>query len=275
MRPLIITIKRALAGSTLLLLSACTKIIKQPPLVVSTCSIQRLEIEQFNPVDSNEILITFLFVSYNAAGNPTDVVTSPAAAISPYDYHFRYDNYGRLTDFIINNTGGSTAVNWHRYSYPNQSTIIDSTYENGGLIDGPPPTPSAKKQVNFYYLDDQLRIISNTERTFGSRGTITTTNYSYDRNGNLIRNGVLYDKNTCLYRTNYLWMFLNKDFSRNNPVSDSHLPLTYREFGPNANGLPDEFASGLVFNDEYENGLLFNYLTMSMIYNCNANSKAE
>jgi hypothetical protein len=63
-------------------------------------------------------------------------------------------------------------------------------------------------------------------------------------------------------------MFLNKDFSRNNPTSDSHLPLTYLEFGPNTFGFPEEFASGLVFNDEYENGMFFSYLTMSMIYTC-------
>jgi hypothetical protein len=234
-----------------------------------------LEIQQFDTANPDEILITFLYVTYNAPGFPTDVITSPAADISPYDYHFRYDSYNRPTDFIINNSGSSGAAFWHRYSYPNPSTVVDTTYNNAGQIDGPPPSPAAATVVDVYRLDNQERITSAEEKKLGTGGGFSSTDYLYDRKGNLVRNGVTYDTTICLYRTNYVWMLINRDFSRNNPVSDSHLALTATEFGPNAYGLPYEFASGLVFNDKYEPGFLFNYLTMSMIYTCDGNTGVQ
>jgi hypothetical protein len=143
------------------------------------------------------------------------------------------------------------------------------------LIDGPPPTSSAETLLSLYRLDDQGRIISSTEKKLGTGGALSNTNYLYDRTGNLVRSGVTYDTSICLYRTSYVWMFINKDFSRNNPVSDSHLSLTFTQSAPNAYGLPIFFASGLVFNDKYETGFLFNYGSLFIIYTCDGNAGVD
>jgi len=42
--------------------------------------------------------------------------------------------------------------------------------------------------------------------------------YQYDASGNLVRPGVTYDDKVRIYRTNDIWMFLMRDYSKNNAV---------------------------------------------------------
>jgi hypothetical protein len=54
--------------------------------------------------------------------------------------------------------------------------------------------------------------------------------FEYDGNGNLVTPGVVYDNKINFHRTNKIWMFLDRDYSINNPFAaetynSNHLPV--------------------------------------------------
>lgn len=68
---------------------------------------------------------------------------------------------------------------------------------------------------------------------FDPTGTYTFLDqtYSYDAAGNLI-NGATYDRKLNFRRTNWVWMFIDRDFSVNNP---------FKAYSYNNGGLPIHF----------------------------------
>ena len=264
MKILIHKLLPALTGIALLFLPACSKTVhfQEPPEVVNGCRIESFTAyTQDGESSSPSVSLSF---TYNAAGNPLKIITSASVPNSQYDYHFRYDGFGRLTDFIINYPGEPGAVIWHRYSYPNRKTIVDTTYGYVGLIDGPPPTYSFDIYVDIYHLDDKDRIISDND-----------THFQYDRNGNLVRSGVTYDNKVNLFRTNAVWLLINKDFSLNNPLNGiPNGPPPLLITGYNSERLPLGFilAPGSSFATSLSDRLLFFFTNLKIGYSCDSHN---
>ena len=182
---------------------------------------------------------------YNEFGNPTlvEYVETEGGTGTP-NFYFYYNDKQQLIEMIGYGT--------HRYYYNSLGQIvIDSSYEyyTGG---------DARFETKFYY-DLYGRVARLTRKYYYDMfeqeglGETTTWQLKYDRKGNLVRDGVTYDNKTNISRTHPLWMFLNLDYSINNPIKAT---------GYNAAGLPTSFGEGFL-----------NFLESSMFnktveYNC-------
>jgi hypothetical protein len=144
-------------------------------------------------------------------GDPVSI-TRPEPRTGAPNYLFRYDKIGRLTDFIGVYSNGIWTELWHRYFYDGQNRIVtDSVFVFGEIVNG-----QLKKfddsYVNLLKYDSKNRIVVETRIW---RGQTQNFNYSYDVAGNKI--GGIYDQKTNFHRTNKIWMFLDRDYSLNNP----------------------------------------------------------
>lgn len=174
---------------------------------------------------------------YNAAGNPISY-TPTAYSVGSLKYEFRYDNNGRLTDYI----GYSPAAIplscqfWTRFVYEANRIVRDSVYYNSNY--GPALITYAKHiGITEYEYDQQERIsrIKYKQHANGvPNGVMGNYKFDYNDEGNLVLPGAVYDDKVSIYRTNKIWMFLSRNFSNNNIGS----PLSY-----NSNGLPVAFAT--------------------------------
>jgi len=167
-----------------------------------------------------------LQINYNGAGDPVSVTRTMGARTGYPNFVFKYDDKNRLSELIApyNNT---TAEYWHKYFYDNQGDIIlDSAYVFPGIANGFPEN-AFSKQLTYYTYDNKSRIIKDST-VFSSSAPVVHT-YSYDDNGNKI--GYSYDDKVNLNRTNKIWMFLNRDYSVNNPFNAGSY---------NATGLPTD-----------------------------------
>lgn len=174
--------------------------------------------------------------TYNALGNPVSIIHQTVIGDNLF---FKYDHTNRLTDFIVAYAyapadGGDQ---WHRYSYdPHNTTriIADTDYisyetDNAGTM-----TSYDGIELTTFGYDAQNRISKTMEVVFapGIMDTIITA-YTYDSHGNLETSGAVYDNKVNVHRTNKMWMFLDKDYSVNNPVDNGtytynqgNLPIT-------------------------------------------------
>lgn len=167
--------------------------------------------------------------SYNSVGNPVSITRKAGAYTGYPNFLFKYDDKERLTDFIgpydNNNTN---AEFWHKYFYDGRGNIVlDSAYIFPNITNGC-PTNAYSNQLTFYTYDKQDRIIKDST-VFSNLNPVVHT-YVYDANGN--KAGHVYDNQVNINLTNKLWMFLNRDYSVNNPFkADSY----------NVSGLPSSF----------------------------------
>ncbi|HTR28736.1 MAG TPA: hypothetical protein VMH27_05670 [Puia sp.] len=247
-----------LAGAVVMELPACVKHLDVGELIqqeVKSCPIVQLEsLDTLNPVQ--------IVVHYNTAGNPVEVLnvegTNPA---DMQDYHFRYDRFNRLTDYLMNPSISPAALGWHTYTYPSKSMVVDSIYgENDpALITAPKPNADGFLGVTFHFLDSEGRIIED-------QGFNNAT-FQYDAWGNLIRGQPFpYDNKSNPYLTNNVWRFIFEDYSVNNYLGGLFGPFTITKY--NAFGLPENFQG---YGQE-----LFNYsfFTLQITYGCNGGKKS-
>ena len=80
---------------------------------------------------------------------------------------------------------------------------------------GERPTNPEQSRITNYEYDNQGRIIKEHGTHFLGNFRYS---YQYDANGNLTKPGVSYDDKVSIYRTIDIWMFLMRDYSKNNPV---------------------------------------------------------
>jgi YD repeat-containing protein len=168
--------------------------------------------------------------TYNALGNPVSIIHQTNFGDNLF---FKYDKANRLTDFIAMYGGAAQGGDeWHKYTYdPHNTTrvIADTTYiefqsDNGTI------TSYEFTQLTTFKYDARNRISQTTETV---EGDTTVTAYNYDSHGNLEGSGSVYDNKINVHRTNKLWMFLDKDYSVNNPIDNGtytydqgNLPVT-------------------------------------------------
>lgn len=198
------------------LLSGCQKndewLIHKPNADVKQCAILRI---MYPAGEGNDVLE----FSYNSVGDPVSISRQLGTHTGYPNFVFRYDEKNRLTDFIATYNNNTTAEYWHRYFYDSRGDIIlDSSYifprtENGF------PENAFMRGLTFYTYDHKRRIIRDS--TIFSSGSSTVHSYAYDADGNKV--GSTYDDKINVNRTNEIWMFLNRDYSVNNPFkADSY-----------------------------------------------------
>ena len=196
----------------------------------------------------DENIITF---EYNKKGDPVSVTPSFIGTGTP-QWLFRYDNKGRVTDFIgVYENGGFEF--WHKYGYDKHNRIIVDTQYIFGLYGDEPMNYNQVFYIQYSY-DAQGRISQMVHSISG------VTNYTYDANGNLVRPGAVYDTQVNFRRTNQMWMFITRDYSMNNPVAaDAY----------NSEGLPTEYD---ITPPPFYSFFSWSLIDASLSYNCKGNS---
>jgi hypothetical protein len=190
---------------------------------------------------------------YNSSGDPLSIKRNSGGHTGYPNYDFKYDQKKKLTDFVgpYNST---TAEFWHKYFYDGYGNIVlDSTYIFPTIVNGFPEN-AYDRRLTFYTYDVYNRIIKDSTVSASAPPVVHT--YAYDANGN--KTGRSYDGNTNINRTNSIWMFLNRDYSVNNPFNaDAY----------NTSGLPTNFN----LSQENAFGFLGNvYSVGQIIYSCDS-----
>lgn len=209
------------------LLPACNKLLDyfhhHPDADFKGCRIQKVSM---GPDDA-----TFY---YNRLGDP-DSILFPNNNVKRQVY--RYNNRHRFTD-LIGIYGNNSFEYWIRAIYDASGRIVrDTIYILGGIV-GPDPVDyiPGLTRVTKYEYDGQNRISKTTESfpypDFPVEDKIT--DYSYDGSGNQVLPGAVYDNEINIHRLNKLWMFLDREYSVNNPFianayNDHHLPTSVGE----------------------------------------------
>jgi hypothetical protein len=187
---------------------------------------------------------------YNALGNPSSIKYTPNATGTP-NYYFYYDAQNRLKEMRKTFNNGATIYERHKYIYNNNNVCIRDTMiqREGGVY----------VWVSSFEYDAQGRIVKETiKHILSPNGILQKTKYktfTYDNRGNL---GVLnwpsskYDYKTSPLRTNPIFMFLLRNYSKNNPAPQPKY---------NAKGLPLSLnpSNYMLFNDN---------VTYEIVYQC-------
>ena len=261
----------ALSALSVSLFSACVKDLPYDRLQkeVNSCPILVLDaFEQYVPGIQSEF--ARYRIDYNPAGNPVDMIFTSGSYHLASDRYFRYDRFGRLSDYAETLHGTSASLIWNRYGYPDRHHITDTTFDYVGNVDSTePPHGSFDTYFSIYELDDLGRIIKRTafevlDSSFVTSEPASISTFDYNARGDMILRGVTYDDKVNPYQTNAVWMLINNNYSVNNPVN---APLgDYGSGGPviipsyNALGLPLEMDGNLsVFGDNFGDQLKIEY----------------
>jgi YD repeat-containing protein len=133
---------------------------------------------------------------------------------------------------LIEDYGTGRFQFWHFYGYDHNGRIsVDTTYGEG--IMGQRPTDNTNRVIRTFTYDDQGRMIHERVRSDPANGF--DYDFYYDVNGNKLYPGQrTYDNKKNFTRTNDIWMFLSRDYSKNNPfVAEEY----------NSAGYPTVFSS--------------------------------
>lgn len=218
-------------GTLALQLGSCKKIIdklhKDPVTTLDVCAITKI-----TNADEGRI---FDF-TYNSAGDPISVVNNMVETGYP-NFSFHYDASGRLIESIAAYTNGNYE-SWHRYGYDALNRIVKDTQYVFGMM-GPEPDPASYFIMEHTYTYDASKRIIKDDIIYLQPASYSpeTQNYTYNSSGNLL--GGAYDSRVNLHRTNKVWMFMSKDYSRNNRI-----PAT----SYNGYSLPLGFNNAIPFN---------------------------
>jgi hypothetical protein len=196
--------------------------------------------------------------AYNSSGNPISITRMVGAHTGRPNYIFKYDEKNRLTDFVGPYSNNSAEF-WHKYFYDARGNIIlDSGYIFPQIANGSPENAYIR-QLTYYTYDNKQRIVRDST-VFSGPLPATVNIYAYDDNGNRV--GSSYDGQININRTNKIWMFLNRDYSINNP---------YKAVSYNSNGLP---ASINLSSGESPLSFLKNsFYKAEIAYHCNSKAK--
>jgi hypothetical protein len=185
--------------------------------------------------------------NYNKHGQPTTIVYDYISTGRP-NIVFRYDHKGRMTDFIAPYDNENYEV-WYKYKYDNSGRIVsDTQFVFGSYIDSvPSPDFSYQQRPGFYEYDVWGRITKETRHY--PENIVEEWEYVYNGDGNLsaineVVNGhrggtrtfTTYDNKVSILRTNPIWMFLERNYSKNNMIAADQY---------NSKGLPTKFRSAI------------------------------
>ena len=175
---------------------------------------------------------------YNNKGNPVRI-SSPTGMYPP-DIYFYYDEKDRLTDYF-GSFPNDMYFWWYHYNYDNKGRVIADTLNGfGAIIDGKPVPHDEFKWHSVYEYDPFDRIKKVTMTEFTSTGKYIDS-FAYNSAGNLVfprdYQFEAHDNKVSFLRTNKVWMFLSRNYSRNNLA---------RAEAYNSAGLPVRFNSPVI-----------------------------
>ncbi len=217
----------AVLASTLFLFSGCKKLLdyigEHPGQGGSSyCAIKEFA---YKGLFLNADTLRF---AYNGAGNPVSVIRRVPRTGAP-NFFFQYDKKNRLTDLV--GSYGPTVHDvleiWNIYFYDAAGRIVkDSVYFFPEIVDGHPTAGEFGSAWVILYEYDTKDRVSKTSAVFSPDFSQDET-FSYDAAGN--RTGDTYDNKVNFHQTNKIWMFLDRDYSVNNPVTKAS--YTYNSAG--------------------------------------------
>ncbi|HVS96838.1 MAG TPA: hypothetical protein VHE54_10140 [Puia sp.] len=153
-----------------------------------------------------------LTFNYDKWGNPTTIIRPRPSTGTP-NFEFRYDANHRLTDYIGTYTNHIVAEFWHRYIYNAHGLITtDSMYVFPAIVNGQIDHSVGDARASQLTYDRLGRIIKEVP----AYGLYDSLVFSYDAAGNRTDEGPFDDK-VNFHRTNKIWMFIDRDYSINNP----------------------------------------------------------
>ena len=205
-----------------------SKVFRDNKTEVKNCPVTQIIYESC--CDSKDTMV----VAYNTFGDPITITQLPSPGTGIPNYFFKYDKKRRLTELLGLYSGGYGGEVWHKYFYENpgnSNIVLDSNYffprfENGIMI------WYHSASATFFTYDKWGRIIKDSIIYQGGQYTMVN-NYVYDANGNL--SGYVYDNGSNINQTHPIWMFLNRNYSVNNPF----IAQAY-----NSVGLPTRIKTG-------------------------------
>ena len=204
----------------------------------STCKLRRIyhDLVVHDFISSDTMKVYGLF-SYNAAGNPYSLLyrdLQGSQYVNFPSYHFLYDNQQRLREMRLSYYEGTRVAQIHRYGYNSSNVIIADTTiipDDGGNDD---------ITVSTLTYDSLGRItkenIKNIQTAYGPLRPARNPTYTYDARGNLAVpewRSSWYDTKVSFLRSHPLFMFLTRNYSRNNPWNLNSQGQKY-----NSRGLP-------------------------------------
>jgi len=175
--------------------------------------------------------------TYNRYGDPVSVIYTSTSSERP-NFSFKYDNKKRLIE-SLSYFDNSTYYYWSKYKYNNNGLIVsDSTYEAGVIENGVPVSGDGSvRLVRNYIYDAQNRIVKIVQHWPDFPDEEGEAEWFYDANGNRQLDPSrtdAYDSKMNIHRTHKVFMFIDRDYSLNNPVGATDY---------NAKYLPTKFAS--------------------------------
>jgi hypothetical protein len=158
-------------------------------------------------------------------------ITHDRAGTGHPNYEFRYDRHDRLSDMIGTYANGSGYEFWRRFFWDQQDRINLEVEESFGSTSEVTPIGVFGSFLQYRY-DDKNRVNWQLT-TWNTLDTYPIVTYAYDAANNLkVEGDPTYDDQMNFKKTNWIWMFLDRDFSLNN----RHPAVEY-----NRHGLPTRF----------------------------------
>jgi hypothetical protein len=169
-------------------------------------------------------------VEYDEAKNPISLTYNKEKAYLLYSRYMFYDSQNRLIQYKVM-YDSSTEVEDHRYGYSGDRIISDTgIFRLTGYI----------VVLSTFEYDEKGRIVVVNRKIIDFEGSpdsweqLEPVIYQYDSNDNLVDHNFSYDNKINFRRTNKVWMFIQRDYSRNNLEGATHY---------NEHGLPIRFSN--------------------------------
>jgi len=192
------------------------EILKDPCADFKFCNIKSYTFPGFSTTYSPN---TASF-TYDAFGNPLTVTNTEVVTGAP-NLIFKYDAAHRLSEFIRPYANG-TFETWSKYVYDASGKIATDTTYVFGQVTPAGPADYWEARLTTYTYDATCRILKTSSLVIEGENTGTlpfVQTYAYDASGNLIRPGITYDNKVNIHRSNKIFMFVDRDYSMNNPFT--------------------------------------------------------
>lgn len=194
---------------------------------------------------------------YNKWGDPVRILFDfNSTGDNTTNWIFKYNQKHQLTEAIKSYT--NSYFDWYKFVYDKKGTIIGDTTHYFGQMLGEIPQPGMDTSINYYTYDSQDRITKIHQVFYNVSHDYF---YNYDSHGNLVRTGytpqgqsipLVYDNQVNPQRTHEVFMFVARDYSRNNAITaesynEIGLPLVFRQQARTATFLGADIANSDIF----------------------------